>query len=149
MGYHFPNILTDPTIQGTVKAGTGLTMPAFTLGGTLNANNQIISTCQYMTGTLNRGIMRPYNNTTGAMQLIPEVSYPLEITRPKLMTQMDCNGKVLKALRTLIAAPALADLAVGEIAIGGIGAAATEGRIWIKRNATEIHQFNSAAVITA
>jgi len=36
MGYHFPNILTDPTIQGTVKAGTGLTMPAFTAGGDIS-----------------------------------------------------------------------------------------------------------------
>ena len=32
MGYHFPNILTDPTIQGTVSAGTGLTMPDFKAG---------------------------------------------------------------------------------------------------------------------
>ena len=36
MGYHFPNILTDPTIQGTVKAGTGLTMPAFAAGGDIS-----------------------------------------------------------------------------------------------------------------
>ena len=120
MGYHFPNILTDPTIQGTVKAGTGLTMPAFTLGGTLNANNQIISTCQYMTGTLNRGIMRPYNNTTGAMQLIPEVSYPLEITRPKLMTQMDCNSQVLKDLKNLAASALSGTQRDIEIDIGGV-----------------------------
>ena len=32
MGYHFPNILTSPTIQGTVKEGTGLTLPAHTTG---------------------------------------------------------------------------------------------------------------------
>ena len=36
MGYHFPNILTDPTIQGTVSAGTGLTMPAFAAGGDIS-----------------------------------------------------------------------------------------------------------------
>jgi hypothetical protein len=32
--------LTSPTIQGTVAAGTGLTMPAMTLGGTVTSNGQ-------------------------------------------------------------------------------------------------------------
>ncbi len=40
MGYHFPNILTSPTIQGVVSAGTGLTMPAFTLGGVIAGGDQ-------------------------------------------------------------------------------------------------------------
>jgi len=33
--------LTSPTVQGTVGAGTGLTMPAFTLGGTITLNSQV------------------------------------------------------------------------------------------------------------
>jgi len=35
--------LTSPTIQGTVGAGTGLTMPAFTAGGVINANLNAIN----------------------------------------------------------------------------------------------------------
>jgi len=34
--------LTSPTIQGTVSAGTGLTMPAFTLGGDLTLNGYVL-----------------------------------------------------------------------------------------------------------
>lgn len=34
--------LTSPTIQGTVSAGTSLTMPAFTLGGTLSLGGQTL-----------------------------------------------------------------------------------------------------------
>jgi len=34
---HWVNVkLTDPTIQGTVNAGTGLTMPAFTMAGDIS-----------------------------------------------------------------------------------------------------------------
>ena len=36
-------VLTSPTIQGTVLAGTGLTMPAFTLGGDMSAGGYVIS----------------------------------------------------------------------------------------------------------
>ena len=35
-------LLDTPTIQGTVAAGTGLTLPAFTLGGTMDANSQAL-----------------------------------------------------------------------------------------------------------
>lgn len=35
--------LTSPTIQGTVGAGTGLTLPAFIAGGAINLNNQDFS----------------------------------------------------------------------------------------------------------
>ena len=43
MGYHFPNILTDPTIQGTVSAGTGLTMPDFNAGNINIGANKLIT----------------------------------------------------------------------------------------------------------
>jgi hypothetical protein len=36
--------LTSPTIQGTVSAGTGLTMPAFTAGGDITISSFIFST---------------------------------------------------------------------------------------------------------
>jgi hypothetical protein len=37
------NTLTNPTIQGAVSAGTGLTMPAFTAGGDINVNGKKLS----------------------------------------------------------------------------------------------------------
>ena len=39
MGYHFPNLLTNPTINGTI-ATTGLTLPAITLGGAVTLGGQ-------------------------------------------------------------------------------------------------------------
>ena len=44
MGYHFPNLLTNPTINGTI-ATTGLTLPAVTLGGDITlGTNKLIAT---------------------------------------------------------------------------------------------------------
>ena len=52
----FSLTLTSPTIQGTVDAGTGLTMPAFTAGSiTIGANKLIMTDSmlyQYSTNTL-------------------------------------------------------------------------------------------------
>ena len=59
MGYHFPNILTDPTIQGTVSAGTGLTMPDFNAGNiNIGANKLTTSNLSLSeVGTNDFGIM--------------------------------------------------------------------------------------------
>jgi uncharacterized protein (TIGR02145 family) len=43
--------LTNPTIQGTVSAGTGLTMPSFTLGGAITGNSQSITGLGAVTAT--------------------------------------------------------------------------------------------------
>ena len=60
MGYHFPNILTDPTIQGTVSAGTGLTMPDFNAGNINIGANKLMTTNLSLSevGADDLGIMR-------------------------------------------------------------------------------------------
>jgi len=73
-----------------------------------------------MTGTLNRGVIRPYNGSTGVMELIPYGSYPLQLTRPKLMTQLDCNSQVLKDLKNLAASALSGTQRDIEIDIGGV-----------------------------
>lgn len=54
----------------------------------------------------------------------------------------------LISLRERTAAPALADMQVGEIWIGQVGDLATSGRIWIKPNSGEIFEFQSTGRIT-
>ena len=59
MGYHFPNILTDPTIQGAVSAGTGLTMPDFNAGNVSIGANKLLTSnlCLSEIGANDLGIM--------------------------------------------------------------------------------------------
>lgn len=44
MGFHWRNTLTSPTIQGTVGAGTGLTLPAFTSSGDISIGANAVKT---------------------------------------------------------------------------------------------------------
>lgn len=61
------------------------------------------------------------------------------------------STRSLYDLKTRTTAPLLADLQVGEIVLGTNGAeplGATDGRIWIKPNASAIYQFQSVTRIT-
>ena len=58
------HFLTDPTIQGTVKAGTGLTMPAFTSGNiSLGANAIKTTNCLLDEWAANSLAIRNYDKS--------------------------------------------------------------------------------------
>lgn len=54
---------TSPTIQGTVDPGTGLTMPAFTLGGAVSGNSQDITALGSITGSSGFTLKSTVNNS--------------------------------------------------------------------------------------
>lgn len=60
------NTLDSPTIQGTIAAGTGLTMPAFTLGGDINCGEKQLTNVALITGRSTTGVLWIYALKTAA-----------------------------------------------------------------------------------
>ena len=92
------NKLTNPTIQGTVSAGTGLTMPAFTLSGDISLGaNKLKFTNRLFKDSANRLLVRNVSDTAdealGASQLqVTSDGLLIDVNGGRIVTQNSDNA---------------------------------------------------------